>query len=75
MKFQHLENNEQKYGQHFKEAMHYSCESFKCSIYFLIHAIWPDRFKTKGSKNLNKLTDEIKDKYTKINNNKNNTKK
>jgi hypothetical protein len=68
MKFEHLDTNNQTYGEHFKEAIHYSFESFKCSIYFFIHALWPDSFKTKGSSKLNNLTEEIKDKYIRINN-------
>jgi len=68
MKFKHLCDNNQTYKDHFKDSMYYSFKSFKCSIYFLCHAFWPDKFKKKGSKNINKLNEEIKKKYMDINN-------
>lgn len=70
MKFQHLIENDQTYFEHFKDAMYYSFESFKCSIYFLCHAVWPDSLKKNGSKKINKLHDEIKEKYKNMTNKK-----
>lgn len=70
MKFQHLEENDQTYFVHFKDAISYSFESFKCSIYFLIHAICPDKLQKTGSLKINKLHEKIKKKYENINNKK-----
>jgi hypothetical protein len=63
MKFKHLDENDQDYFSHFKDAIHYSLESFKCSIYFLCHAVYPDKFIKNGSEKITKLNDEIKEKY------------
>lgn len=65
-KFQHLEENNQNYSNHFKDAIYYSFESFKCSIYFFVHALWPDSLEKKGSSNITKLHEEIKQKYSNI---------
>ena len=72
MKFDHLEENEQTYFAHFKDAISYSFESFKCSVYFLIHAIWPDTLEKKGSAKISKLHEKIKNKYENILNSKQN---
>jgi len=66
MKFIHLNINNQTYFQHFKDAIAYSFDSFKCSFYFLIHAIYPDLFITKGSEEITKLNEKIKEKYNSI---------
>lgn len=67
MKFKHLQENDQNYSQHFNDAFRYSFESLKCSFYFLCHAFWPDIYKKNGSNKINKLSEEIKEKYKKIN--------
>lgn len=71
MKFKHLYENDQTYFEHFKDSIHYSFESLKCSFYFFIHGIWPDTLKKDGSEKINKLHEEIKEKYKNIKNNKN----
>lgn len=67
MKFQHLEDVNQSYTVHFKDAMKYSWCSFKCSIYFFIHSLYPDVLKTKGSKDIKKLNEIIQFKLSQLN--------
>lgn len=66
MKFKHLIEINQTYFKHFKDAISYSIESFKCSFYFTCHAFYPDMYKTKGSTKLNELHAKIQQKYNTI---------
>jgi hypothetical protein len=69
----HLDFAGQTYFEHFKDAMKYSCKSFKASFFFFIHALIPDIFTQSGSNCVHELSDTIKDKYnkrmTQLNNN------
>jgi hypothetical protein len=65
-KFNHLEYADQTYGKHFRDSMYYSWMSFKSSLYFLIHAVWPDSYKTDGSSTINKLHKKILAKHIDI---------
>lgn len=65
MKFQHLEDINQSYSDHFKDAIGYSWTAFKCSMIFFVHALYPDVLKTAGSKKLNKLHEIIQTKLQK----------
>jgi hypothetical protein len=60
--FRHLEDVDQTYGEHFKDAMHFSWCSFKCSLKFFIHALLPNMFKTDGSREVMELNETIREK-------------
>ena len=60
--FRHLEQVDQTYSEHFKDAMRYSWRSLKCSFKFFIHALWPDVFKTDGSREVMELNETIREK-------------
>lgn len=51
----HLTQVNQTYLQHFFHAMSYSFTSFKASLYFLVHAIFPDLFVFNGSREIEQL--------------------
>ena len=53
--FNHLNENECSYIDHFTNALKYSSISLKASFYFFIHAIFPDFYIDNGSKTINSL--------------------
>ena len=53
------ENKNKTYWENNKESLKYSFKAFKASIYFLIHAFIPNKFKTKGSREVSKIHNEI----------------
>jgi hypothetical protein len=57
--FIHLEEINQSYCEHFRNAFSYSMQSLKCSFYFLIHAFWPDCFQHDGSESIKELHETI----------------
>lgn len=59
----HLKKNNQTYFEHLSESLSYSGQSFKASLYFLVHAFIPDIFQYNGSATIYSLTDSIKTKY------------
>jgi hypothetical protein len=61
MDFKHLQETEQTYLFHFINAMHYSYTSFKASLYFFIHAFYPDFFEFDGSKTIYELYNRLFD--------------
>jgi hypothetical protein len=61
--FNHLNQVEQTYYQHFQESIGYSFKSLKASFCFLCHAFWPDIFVTSGSSYIVQLNDTIQAKY------------
>jgi hypothetical protein len=67
MRFKHLETVKQTYIEHFIDSVRYSYLSFKASMYFLIHAIYPDIFTSAGSVQISSLHEEIYNKYQLIN--------
>jgi hypothetical protein len=63
MSFEHLKKINQTYLTHFQDALYYSVLSFKASICFLIHGIYPDILESSGSKTIFDLNGAIKEKY------------
>lgn len=63
--FKHLVFANQSYFEHFRDAMYYSWLSYKSSIYFFIHAFWPDILQFDGSHTVFKLRDILIEKYNK----------
>ena len=63
MFFTHLKIVKQSYCEHFKDAFTYSLLSFKASVYFFIHAIYPDIFETSGSNQISNIYNKIEKKY------------
>lgn len=59
----HLQAVGQTYCEHFKDATKYSFMSFKASLCFFCHALWPQMFQHAGSDIIIGLNDEIVDKY------------
>ena len=57
--FNHLNNKNCTYFEHFKHAMYYSYTSFKASFYFFVHAFLPDFFTESGSITINRLNNTI----------------
>ena len=55
VKFKHLENTGYTYAQHFKRSLRFSIRLLLLSFYALIHAIWPDVFKTTVSQEITDL--------------------
>jgi len=69
--FNHLNSVNQTYTEHFSDSMNYSWNSLKSSFYFFVHAIYPDIYKTSGSKTILDLSSVIQNKLNKINKNSN----
>ena len=63
MRFEHLEGINQTYFEHLKDAFYYSFCSFKASIYFLMHGIYPDIFINSGSTTIININNLIIEKY------------
>ena len=53
--FSHLERVNQSYSQHFFDAILFSLIAFKASMYFFVHALWPDIFEVQGSREIDNL--------------------
>ena len=58
-KSKHLKENNIGYFNHMFNSLIYSKESFKASIYFFIHAFFPDIFEYSGSTIIKKLNLEF----------------
>ena len=67
MSFRHLEDIEQTYFEHMKDALTYSFMAGKAMICFMIHAIHPELFVCDGSDTIRSLHLFIEDKKRKIN--------
>jgi hypothetical protein len=63
----HLEENNQTYWEHNKDALNYSKKAFKASMYFFIHAFFPDKYTTKGSREIISLSSSIQMKKESLN--------
>lgn len=57
--FQHLEDTQQSYWEHMKQAMKYSWLSLKSSACFFTHAFWPDMYQGTGSTIVSELNETI----------------
>ena len=64
-KFKHLEIVNQTYSEHLRDALTYSFISFKCSIFFILHGLYPDSF-VSTSTMINTLHHRIQDKYAAV---------
>jgi hypothetical protein len=58
-KMHHLQNINQTYIEHMRNAMSYAFLSQKASLVFLIHALYPDVFVDDGSKTIRILQDKL----------------
>jgi hypothetical protein len=61
--FKHLEEVDQTYSQHLKDAMKYSWVSFKSSFFFFFHGLVPCLYEHNGSDNVSRLNATIAQKY------------
>jgi hypothetical protein len=59
----HLEDAKQTYLMHMKDSLLYRLSSLKASFYFFIHGLFPEFYKSNGSKEINNLNEIIKEKY------------
>jgi hypothetical protein len=59
-KFNHLDVVGKTYTEHFSDSISYSWKCCKSSFYFLVHAIYPDIFKTSGSDTILNLSDNFR---------------
>lgn len=66
IRFQHLQKINQTYLQHFKDAVSYSYVSQKASLYFILHALYPDMFMTNGSSEIAKLHEQLQKKNNRL---------
>jgi len=57
-RFCHLRVIGLSYFEHMKIAMRYAWLSFKASVYFTCHAIWPDSFQSSGSDIITELHEQ-----------------
>lgn len=69
LQFNHLNDVNQNYTDHFKDSMSYSWNSAKGAFYFFCHGIYPDAFKTNGSETITDLNNVIQRKMSNINDN------
>lgn len=63
MNSSHLQLVNQTYCQHFKEAFSYSFLSLQASLYFFIHALYPDICEFKGSTTICNLIKKLRIKF------------
>lgn len=59
---QHLEDIDQTYFRHMRQALKYSVMGFLASLCCFIHAFVPDWFQTQGSDIFKKIIGDIEDK-------------
>lgn len=60
-RFHHLQNINQTYLQHLRNAIGYSMSCQKASIIFMVHALYPDWFVDNGSNVVRNLLKQISD--------------
>lgn len=63
----HLEQNNQTYWEHNKDALSYSKKAIKASFYFLIHAFFPEKYKSNGSREISNINSSIQMKMDSLN--------
>lgn len=61
----HLQIINQTYCEHFKDSITYGLRSWKASIYFFIHAFFPDFFQFNGSETIFQLYNDLSSKMEK----------
>jgi len=67
MKFcKHLQENNQDYFVHMRDAWKFSIKSFAASIAFFFHGIMPFTFQHSGGKLVNSVNNTIKQKSTNL---------
>jgi hypothetical protein len=59
VKFHHLRQINQTYFQHFGNALSYAFVCQKASMYFVMHALFPDTAVNDGSTEIKKLHDKL----------------
>ncbi len=65
MIFNHLQDVNQTYFEHFRDTLCYSYLSLRACIFFLIHGIYPDIFIKSGSTTIHNINEKIIKKYKK----------
>lgn len=55
----HLQFINQTYFEHFQDSITYGLLSWKASMYFIIHAFFPDMFEFNGSGTIFHLSDAL----------------
>lgn len=58
-KFHHLQQINQTYLQHFGNALSYAFVCQKASLYFVVHALFPDAVVNDGSNQIKKLHEKL----------------
>jgi fructose-bisphosphate aldolase class 1 len=58
-RYQHLQKINQTYFQHLQNAFSYAAQCQKASLYFMVHAIYPDVFVDNGSTMVRCLNDVL----------------
>jgi hypothetical protein len=64
IKMEHLQMIKQTYYEHFQDSIYYGFSSWKASIYFFIHAFFPNQFQSHGSDIIFKLHNHLKSKLS-----------
>lgn len=59
MKCKHLEDHNQTYFQHMRDAFGFAWKSLKSSMYFLIHGLFPWSFQSNGSTHIAELNETL----------------
>jgi len=62
----HLLKVKQTYIEHLYDALYYSYLSFKASICFFIHSLFPDLFEFDGSRIVKELNNILEEKKAKL---------
>lgn len=58
-RYQHLQKINQTYFQHLQNAFSYATQCQKASLYFMVHAIYPDIFVDNGSTTVKRLHERL----------------
>ena len=66
MKCKHLEENNQNYFQHLRDAWSFGYQSFCASMCFFFHGLSPWNFKTAGSDKITILMEQINRKKARV---------
>jgi hypothetical protein len=64
--FKHLEKVDQTYFEHLVDSMSYCGRALQSAFYFACHGIYPDIFETNGSESILELSNEIMEKYRRL---------
>ncbi len=58
-RYQHLQKINQTYFQHLQNAFSYAAQCQKASLYFMVHAFYPDMFVDDGSTMVRRLHERL----------------